>query len=128
MVKPLSININTTRFLEFYNLDLTNIGHYIRNGRRAKTSNAVLYRHGQYVGSVSGNHYGGSTTWGAYVKDQAGEIVFQREEVTEDQYLNLRRQLLEESKKSIYDDATKAVFLVLHSCMYTDINHVFRRR
>lgn len=106
------------RFLRQHQLEVTTLGHYRKSGRKSKTSEATLVQNGKLRGQLVSNPYGGPVTWGVYLFNEQGEVVVRIEDIEEDGYIKLRKDLLELARHS-QDMVIRPIAFALHALMYT---------
>jgi len=106
------------QFLRQNQLEVTTLGHYRKNGRKSKTSEATVVQNGKLRGQLVSNSYGAGVTWGVYLFNERGDVVVRIEDIEEDGYIKLRKDLLELARNS-QDVVVRTSAFALHALMYT---------
>lgn len=106
------------RFLRQHQLEVTTLGHYRKSGRKSKTSEATVVQNGKLRGQLVSNSYGAGVTWGVYLFNEQGEVVVRIEDIEEDGYIKLRKDLLELARNS-QDVVVRTSAFAIHALMYT---------
>ena len=106
------------QFLRQNQLEVTTLGHYRKNGRKSKTSEATVVQNGKLRGQLVSNSYGAGVTWGVYLFNEQGDVVVRIEDIEEDGYIKLRKDLLELARNS-QDVVVRTSAFAIHALMYT---------